>query len=597
LRVVLFDAVLGAWIEFQDAVGSIETTCVEDVAAVICTVENRTRSEGLHAVGFLSYEAASGLNPSLATGSPGALPLCWFAFFRNAIEIECPAPPDQPPQLNWTPSIDETAYRHGVARIRGYIEAGDTYQVNFTYRLRAALEETLAHSPYPLFTSMLSRQNHGYGAYIDTEQWAICSASPELFFDRRGQTLASRPMKGTVRRGCNPAEDARLGSWLRTSVKNRAENLMVTDMVRNDLGRISQIGSVRVENVFQLERYPTLWQLTSAVSATCDQSLLQILRALFPAASITGAPKRRSMEIIRELETEPRQIYTGSIGYLRNDGTAQFNVAIRTALVNKQTGMAEYGVGGGIVWDSDAADEYQECSIKAQIVRPHLDPFQLLETLLWTPEKGFALLDAHLLRLRRSAEFFGRSPDPEQMERQLDQLAGELPHASHRVRLLVDGNGATSVSAAPLDDLPDPFRVAVTPFPQAVLNNPYVAHKTTRRDIYDAALESVNEVDDVLLWNHRGEVTESTIANVFIERTGELVTPPVTAGLLPGVYRQRLLESGKAHEQTVTVEDLRRAQAIYLGNSVRGLWAVELVENGTVIVAANQSAIAPTIAR
>ena len=582
MQVILFDAVLGAWIEFQDAVDSIEATNTEDVAAVIRAVENRTRSEGLHAVGFLSYEAASGLNPSLSTGSPGALPLCWFAFFRNAVEVDCPAPPDQPPQLNWTPSIDEVAYRQGVARIREYIEAGDTYQVNFTYRLRAALEGTLAHSPYPLFTSMLSRQKHGYGAYIDTEQWAICSVSPELFFDRRGQTLASRPMKGTVRRGCNPAEDARLGSWLRGSVKNRAENLMVTDMVRNDLGRIAQTGSVRVENVFQLERYPTLWQLTSAVSATCDQSLLEILRALFPAASITGAPKRRTMEIIRELETEPRQIYTGSIGYVRSDGTAQFNVAIRTALVNKQTCMAEYGVGGGIVWDSDAADEYQECSIKAQIVQPDLDPFQLLETLLWTPEKGFALLDAHLLRLRRSAEFFGRSADAEQIRRQLDQLARELSHSVYRVRLLVDEHDAPSVSATPLDDLPDPFRLAVAPSPQAVLNNPYVSHKTTRRDIYDAALESVSGVDDVLLWNHRGEVTESTIANVFIERAGELVTPPVTAGLLPGVYRQRLLESGEAHEQTVTVEDLRRAQAIYLGNSVRGLWAVELVENGSV---------------
>ncbi len=591
MQVVLFDAVLGAWIEFQDAVGSIEASRVGDVAAVIRTVENRTRSEGLHAVGFLSYEAASGLNPDLATALPGALPLCWFAFFRNTRAIDFPAPPVRPPQLTWTPSIDETAYRRAVARIRRYIEAGDTYQVNYTYRLRTTLEESLARSPYPLFTSMLSRQNRGYGAYIDTEHWAICSASPELFFDRRGQTLTSKPMKGTVRRGCNPAEDARLGSWLQASDKNRAENLMVTDMVRNDLGRIAQIGSVRVADAFQLERYPTLWQMTSSVSATSERSLLDVLHALFPAASITGAPKRRTMEIIHELESEPRQIYTGSIGYLRSDGSAQFNVAIRTAVVNKKTCVAEYGVGGGIVWDSDATDEYQESRIKAQIVQRDPGPFQLLETLLWTPEEGYAQLDDHLLRLQQSADFFGRSVVLAQFRQQLDQLARELPSCAHRVRMLVNDSGAATVSAAALDDLPDPFRVAVTPVPQAVLNNPYVTHKTTRRDIYEAALDSVGEVgevEDVLLWNHRGEVTESTIANVFIERAGELVTPPVAAGLLPGVYRQHLLESGKAHERTVTLEDLAGAQAIYLGNSVRGLWAIELVENGTVIVQANQ---------
>lgn len=580
MQVVLYDAALGSWIEFQEPLDSIEATRVEDVADVINTVEIRTRREGLHAVGFLSYEAASGLNADLTTRAAGALPLCWFAFFRKTQKINCPVSTVYPPRLQWIPSIDETAYCRGVARIRCYIQAGDTYQVNFSHRLRAALDETLAQAPYPLFASMLSRQNSGYGAFIDTEQWAICSASHELFFARRDQTLTSRPMKGTVRRDCDPTEDERLGAWLQASVKNRAENLMITDMVRNDLGRIAQIGSVRTANIFQLERYPTLWQMTSTVSANCERGLLDILCALFPAASITGAPKRRTMEIIVELESEPRQIYTGSIGYVRSDGSAQFNVAIRTMLINKQACQAEYGVGGGIVWDSDAADEYQECRIKAQIIQDDPGDFQLLETLLWTPEKGFAQLPAHLLRLHAAAAYFARPAPAAQIKRQLTQLARQLPRRPHRVRLTVDGNGAASVSAAPLENLSDPFRVALTRGPQAVLNNPYVAHKTTRRDVYEAARQSVVDagVDDVILWNHRGEVTESTIANVFMEHAGELVTPPLAAGLLPGIFRQSLLASGKARERTIMVDDLTRGQTFYLGNSVRGLWAVELLD-------------------
>lgn len=576
MQVVLYDAAVGAWIEFQGALDCIEATKAEDVAAVINAVEIRTRREGVHAVGFLSYEAATGLNGDLVTAPAGALPLCWFAFFRETRKVDPPVPPACPLRLRWTPTIDETAYRRGVARIRRYIEAGDTYQVNFSHRLRAALDETLALAPYPLFASMLARQTSGYGAFIDTEHWAICSASHELFFARHDQTLTSRPMKGTVRRGANPTEDERLGCWLQASAKNRAENLMITDMVRNDLGRIAHIGSVRASNIFQLERYPTLWQMTSTVSARCERPLLDILRALFPAASITGAPKRRTMEIILELETEPRQIYTGSIGYVRSDGSAQFSVAIRTTLVNKQARLAEYGVGGGIIWDSDAADEYQECRIKSQILQADPADFQLLETLLWTPEKGFAQLAAHLQRLQDTAAYFARPAPAAQIKRQLTQLARQLPRRAHRVRLTVDGNGAASVSAAPLENLPDPFRVALARGPQAVLNNPYVAHKTTRRDVYEAARQSVAGVDDVILWNHRGELTESTIANVFMKHAGELVTPPLAAGLLPGIFRQSLLASGKARERTIMVDDLTRGQTFYLGNSVRGLWAVEL---------------------
>ena len=547
-----------------------------EVEGILETVARRTAEERLHAVGFLSYEAAPGLNPEQSTRAPGWLPLCWFALFREFSEQNPPGPCSPLTPLNWVPTLTEETFCEQVERIRDYIAAGDTYQVNFSYRLRAEIDAKLARRPYPLFTSMLSQQQDGYGAYIETQDWAICCASHELFFERRGNRLVSRPMKGTVRRGKSSDEDGQLSAWLQASAKNRAENLMITDMVRNDLGRIAETGSVRTEKLFELESYPTLWQMTSTVSGRTEGSLLDVLRALFPAASITGAPKRRTMELIRDLETEPRQIYTGSIGYVRPDGSAQFNVAIRTALINKPEQTAEYGVGGGIVWDSTAPDEYQECLTKARILAFDPPGFDLLETLLWTPDEGYALLAAHLERLAETAAFFERKLDLPGIRQQLARFASDLSREPQRVRLLVSAAGKGRLSATPLAPLPEPYRLAVAPEPLDVVDNPYVAHKTTRRDVYDAARRAVPDADDVLLWNRRGELTESTIANVFLELDGRLVTPPASSGLLPGVFRQTLLEAGRATEEVVWVEDLHQAGAVFLGNSVRGLWQVSV---------------------
>ena len=284
--------------------------CTHDarqVADIIDAVARRTVAEGLHAVGFISYEAAPGLNPEQSTADPGWLPLCWFALFQDCTHQSPPEPTSRLPVLSWAPTVAEDRFCEQVERIRDYIAAGDTYQVNFSYRLRAEIDATLASCPYPLFASMLSQQRDGYGAYIDTSNWTICCASHELFFERRGNRLVSRPMKGTVRRGTGPEEDEQLAAWLQRSAKNRAENLMITDMVRNDLGRIAETGSVRTEKLFELEPYPTLWQMTSTVSGRTESTLLDVLRALVPAASITGGPKHRTMELIRDLESEPRE--------------------------------------------------------------------------------------------------------------------------------------------------------------------------------------------------------------------------------------------------------------------------------------------------
>jgi para-aminobenzoate synthetase / 4-amino-4-deoxychorismate lyase len=579
----------GRWLAMTDLVEVVQADTPAAVPEAIATAEEAAVRRNLHAVGFVTYEAASGFESKHMTQQPGRLPPAWFALFAKAQDAGGSAAPSscQAPSLidlSWEPTIDAAAYREQVAAIRRYIAAGDTYQVNLTYRLRAPLPARPGVAG-GLFQTMIRHQPDGYGALIETDDWALCSASHELFFSRRGHCLTSRPMKGTAPRGRSPAEDAERARWLRESVKNRAENLMITDMVRNDLGRLAQTGSVRAAHLFNLEPYPTLWQMTSTVTATTDAPLARIFSGLFPAASITGAPKRRTMEIIRELEHEPREIYTGALGFIEPGGDAQFSVAIRTAWVDKRNRRIEYGVGGGIVWDSDAAEEYQETLTKSRILAPQPvhageGDFALLETLRWERPSGCALLERHLDRLGRAAEAFGRHFDEHDLREQLARLVGQLPPVSHRVRLLVNGQGRASVEATPLDPATRPVRVALAEGPSPVLDNPFVTHKTTRRDLYDDARRQAvraSGADDVLLLNERGEVTEATIANVVVDLDGRLFTPPLACGLLPGVYREHLLAAGLASERVLRPADLRSARAVYLVNSLRGMWPVTLL--------------------
>ncbi|MFW6094193.1 MAG: aminodeoxychorismate synthase component I [Pseudomonadota bacterium] len=580
-------AATDCWLAFARPVGVLEADAPEAVPRLLEQVERRVRAQGLYAVGWVSYEAAPGLEVKLPTHPPGRLAPAWFALFDRARRVPAPVPESGPLDLHWQPSIDAAGYREALARIHDYIGAGDTYQVNFSYRLRAATPGD-DHTAWRLFRHMIARQPAGHGAYIDAGARTVCSASHELFFARRGRQLVSRPMKGTAPRGATPDEDAARARWLCRSLKNRAENLMITDMVRNDLGRLARVGTVRTESLFRLEPYPTLWQLTSTVTGETDAGLAEIFRALFPAASITGAPKRRTMEIIRELEDQPREIYTGTVGLLTPDGDAEFNVAIRTALVDQEAATAEYGIGGGILWDSDAGEEYEETRTKARILNDAQPPastgFALLETLLWEPDDGYYLLDAHLERLTRSARALCRPVDAARVAQRLAERASSLPPQPHRVRLQVHHDGRVEVEAAVLDPDQRPRRVAIAPGYRPVLDNPFVAHKTTHRDVYDRARHDARahlpEAEDVLLVNERGELTESTIANLVVELDGELVTPAAASGLLPGVYRQMLLDSGAVVERVLRPADLEAADRVYLANSVRGLWAVTLIDRG-----------------
>jgi para-aminobenzoate synthetase/4-amino-4-deoxychorismate lyase len=341
---------------------------------------------------------------------------------------------------------------------------------------------------------------------------------------------------------------------------------------------MAETGSVNVPHMFAVEKYPTVWQMTSTIEARTPATLSNIFRALFPPASITGAPKVRTMELIAQLETSPRRIYTGTIGFLAPGRRAQFNVAIRTLLWNRRTRDAEYGVGSGITWGSQPEAEWQECRAKARILDTRIPEFSLLETMLWTPEDGYFLLERHLERLAQSALYFGFVVDLAAVRVELERLAARLTRTRQRVRLLVVREGRTTLEAEVLPAAdPAPQRVAVAPGP-ADSSNPFLYHKTTNRGLYEAARAACPGYDDVLLLNESGEVTESTIANIAVEIEGKLCTPPVQCGLLPGTLRADLLERGTLIERCITLEQMRRSPGVFLLNSVRGMYRVQIIE-------------------
>lgn len=570
--VVLYDSLKKQWSLFYRPLRVYIAYDLHTVANVLHTVEQDVRINHLHAAGFVAYEAGPGFDPALTIRSPDGFPLAWLGVYREPEPVSLgPLPPDNLPVIPWEPTVSESEYRRSFHKIKAYIRAGHTYQVNYSFRLRAPF----SRDPWPLFVQMAHAQGYGYGAFVNTEAWTVCSASPELFFILEGGELISRPMKGTAPRGLRHTDDTEQANKLARSEKNRAENVMIVDMVRNDMGQIADNTSLQVSDLFRVEKYPTLWQMTSTVRCGTQADMSGIFRALFPAASITGAPKVRTMQIIAELENTPRRIYTGTIGFLSPENRAQFNVAIRTVLLDKHSNTAEYGVGGAIIWDSEVADELSECYTKAEILlRPRPD-FSLLETILWTPDDGYFLLDAHLKRLADSAVYFSLSVDIDAIRGRLRTLERGLPPVRHRIRLVVPRAKEPALKAHTLVPLPRPYRVGIAQDPVSS-RDPFLYHKTTNRSVYEQALEKVPECEDVVLWNEREEITESCIANIVVEIKGRLLTPPVQSGLLPGIYRSLLLEQGKIKERTIHIRDLQRCSRVYLINSVRGMWEVSL---------------------
>ncbi len=542
-------------------------------------------ARGLYAAGFLSYELGYALEPRLAALTPptGPTPLIWMGLFRK------------PKKLFWSDarralyagqrpggweihrprySLDRDAYLERVGAVRDYIAAGDVYQINLTFKHRFDWRG----DPVMLYETLRRRQRVNYGALIGGPDWYVLSHSPELFFETDGRSIATRPMKGTAPRGLTAAEDSALAGWLCQDEKSRAENLMIVDLLRNDLGRIGEIGSVTVPELFSVESYRSVHQMTSTVRARLRRGLeiKDIVGALFPCGSVTGAPKIRAMEIIRELETDPRGVYTGAIGTIDPNGTAQFNVAIRTLFLDRE-GHGEMGIGSGIVFDSDAAAEHDECLLKGDFLTAVHEPFQLIETMRWRRDEGYYLLDRHLARLAASALRFRIPYAGFGIRDTLDKLAERLDGPT-RVRITLDEDGRLVVDSAPLDpaavgDSDVRFALAIR---RVDSSNPFLYHKTTRRELLDGERERLagaTGCDEVVFVNERGELTEGSYSTLFVERGGTLFTPPLSCGLLDGTLRRELLENGDrpVEERVLYPRDLESAEAIWLGNSVRGL--------------------------
>jgi len=599
----------GASLRFGAPIAVRRAETLEGVLGVVDWAEEQSRA-GCWVVLALAYEAAPAFDAALSVHPPEpGTPLVWAASHEGPWPLEAgrKAEPGAYTPGPWRALIEPRSYAENFARLKREIADGETYQANYTMPFEcgfAGLEgdadargDAGGDGDRAWFAELARAQAGGFCAWLDMGRHRVLSLSPELFFrvtpGARGREALTRPMKGTAPRGMTKAEDAALRKGLAESPKNRAENVMIVDLLRSDLGRVAKPGSVRTPRLFHVEEYPTLFQMTSDVRATLKEGvgLAELLAALFPCGSVTGAPKVRTMQLLRELEPYPRGFYCGAIGLLEpggpsSEGRMAFSVPIRTLVLNRASGLARFGVGGGVTHDSEAASEYAECLTKMRFLIPPESDFDLLESLLLVRGR-YPLLEAHLARLKRSAAYFGFALDEAAARETLMALARSHPpqdsqSGRYKARLTCARNGLLMAEAAPIA-VGRTSRLRLGFAREAVdSGDELLRHKTTRREHYERALRSACSgpggpgCDDALLVNERGEVTESTRANLVLKLQEGLVTPPVSSGLLPGVFRERLLARGVVRERVVTPADVLRAERIWLVNSVRGWMPCEV---------------------
>ena len=596
MQAIVRDHEAGCWYAYAQLQRVLIARQHDEVSSIIDEAEQFAQHTGGYAVGFVSYEAAAAFDPSLSTHPSDNVPYALFGLFGERKECTPLSEQTDTAPLVWQLDIDRESYHAHLTSLHKGLLAGDYYQVNFSARCHAQKV-----SGIELFAQI--SQDALYGAYLsfadDNGVVELVSASPELFFTRTGEQIVSRPMKGTAARGTCATKDRENYDWLAASEKNRAENLMITDMVRNDLGRIAQPGTVQTRELFEIEAHPAVWQMTSTVQARTNTNLSGIFKSLFPAASITGAPKHASMAFIAEHEDSPRGIYTGAIGVIAPNDRAVFSVAIRTAYIQhdaagqdavvgnclaensiskdnsiptkackKLLGRAAYGVGGGIVADSKVAEEYGELLAKTQILNTHKEQFELLETMRLENAEIY-LLDQHLQRLSRSAEHFGYAMPVQSIRRKLKQVCEQYPRGQYRLRLLLDRIGGFEVQAFALQTGLQRSQSLVLAKIQVDRDNLDLQHKTTRRTLYEsAAREAPNH--EVVLTNLQGNITETAIANVVYEMDGRYLTPPLSDGLLPGTLRGVLLAEGKLVERSLHKSEMHLVTSWHLVSALRG---------------------------
>jgi len=566
----LDDVARGVGYEFSSPSRLCVAVDVDDVVGVIAAGEAAAEA-GEWVVGFVTYEAARAFDsayPLAAAG--GTLPLAWFCAFGSRVEVPLVEAPSNGPFVDGVVRTHGSRwYRDGVQRVRELIETGGVYQINLTDRVRARL----VADPFDLYRSMVSTQGGSFNAFLDLGEAVVASASPELFLEISGDTVTARPMKGTRRRHGRADADVQMAEELRASEKDRAENVMIVDLLRNDLSRLSSPGGVTVPELFRVERYETVWQLTSTVQASLrpEVRLADVFRSTFPCGSITGAPKVAAMHAIARLEPSPRGLYCGAIGMISPsvDGarpSSIWSVAIRTAVIDAADGRVEFASGGGITYDSVPADEDDELESKVAVLRSARPAFALFETLRFDAEGAHDLV-RHLRRLKASADYFGFACDPSVVAADVGALG--VPDGPRRLRVVLDRRGRHRLELVALDDSAPLVRLAVATA-RVRSDDPFMCHKTTRRAVYERARSAHPLADDVLLVNERAEVVETTIANLLYRLGDEWFTPPLASGGLPGIGREVLVSSGAVTERVLPLAQLAACDELAVVNSLRG---------------------------
>ncbi|UOQ85275.1 aminodeoxychorismate synthase component I [Gracilibacillus salinarum] len=558
--------------QFIDPVQVWKTDNIKQVHRIFQEIEDYLNN-GYYIAGFVSYEAAPAFDPAYEVNTNQQLPLIWFGAYEKIVNKQTDTEQSLQQLSNWHITTDYQQYHKHIHHIKNAIAEGNTYQVNYTTRLEANFNG----SAYHYYQQLLANQHASYCAYLDIGTQQILSVSPELFFSVENNRITTKPMKGTIKRGKTFEEDEQLKKRLKHSTKDQAENVMIVDLLRNDLGRIAKPGSVRVKSLFDIESYPTVHQMTSTITAELEtNTIYEWFRALFPCGSITGAPKVETMKYIATLENTPREIYCGAIGFISPDRSATFNVPIRTVLINGN--KATYGTGGGITWDSSSEGEYQELQQKAEILKQQHKEISLIESLL-LKDGEYPLLEEHLSRLANSAQYFGFSFSEHPIRSKLLSLAARSTSGSYKVKLIYHRDGEMELNSEMVTSITQPISAIIAPF--AVNKEEiYLYHKTTNRSTYNKISEhQPEEVFTSLLWNKNRYVTEFTIGNIVIEKNGEFFTPPVSDGLLPGTFRQRLLLENKIKEKSISLNELDNCDQIWFINSVRGWLKVNISDS------------------
>lgn len=563
-----------------------------DVEKILYEIDSHIKSSWVF--GYISYEASYVLEERFSDFhklQPKGLPLIWFAVSDDPWIYDHakgawnkPLPKGDTPvsdnnnekeKPEVTHQIGESVFKEKIAEIKEAIKKGETYQVNFTYdvELRSELP------PFSLYKHLRERQRTPYCGFLKNEFGYVASFSPELFFNKRGKKISAKPMKGTIHRGHSAEEDQALVRFLENDTKNRAENLMIVDLLRNDLGRVCESGTVITEILFEVETHPTIHQMTSTINGILKPKtkFSDLIKSIFPCGSVTGAPKIRTMEIIHELEVGQRGVYCGAFGYISPKGKATFNVPIRTLQKSNYDTAWQYRVGSGIVWDSDAGGEWKECAQKCSFLQFEMPEFELIETMLF--KKKFLYAKDHVSRMHSSAEYFAYPFSRQTLKELMKEIALELDSdKEYRVRILLDKKSRLrwEKSAISLkENASNTLQLSSHPVNE---KNPFLFHKTTHRPWFEEAMNDIinGRYFDVAFCNLKGEITEGARSNLFIEKDNTLYTPPVSCGLLPGVLRKNLIRRGKCKEKIILPEDILSADNVYCGNSVRGLIKVNV---------------------